>query len=1094
MGVVYRAHQGSLDRTVAVKLLLLGRYSSPDSIRRFHREAQSAAALRHPHIVSVFEVGECDGQPFLAMEYVEGRSLAEVLRAGPIPPLRAARYARTVAEAIAYAHSHGVLHRDVKPSNVLLDVFDQVRLTDFGLAKKLDGSGDLTLTGEMLGSPNYLSPEQAEGRHGSVGPPSDVYGVGALLYELLTGRPPFLAASLPETLVRIRDAEPLPPSRLDPAIPQDLDTIVLKCLEKAPERRYVSAAALADDLHRFLRHEPIAARPVPAWERALKWIRRNRVTSALVTTAAISLVALAAGSLWFSFRVQRARSETEAANRRLARDLFVREWNDAEQLLEDGKTIPALTWFARATRADPSNPIAASRLLSLLGDVTLSIPYTAPLIHSNAVLSAEFSRDGHRLVTACADDRVRVWNWREGGPPLVLPRIFVSPTATWEPEGGRVLVADRTGISLWTAEGLLDREYPSTNRGILRWQMSRDGRRALLVSSSTPPQLWNPNELRPIESPALSDPTVRMAGFSGNGRYLFRSWIPSTSSTWKLGLWDIVSGERVWEAQPPEGSRSTYIYSTALSDDDSLVALCRWGGQTLVYRLPRLGDGTALPAVGGEPIFQRDFGEVTRVEAFRFLDGHRRLLVATTDGMVQQFDLETGQSLPDRIEHSGQVNAAIVSPDGATLATASVDGWVRFWDLRVRRSEPQVIQRTNVVWDLAFSPDARWLVVAGDTSAAILDAQNGATRHELPMGGLVSRVAVSPDGRRVATSTERGMLRIWDAETGAPVTAAIRTAGPIHDMWYSPDGLWLGVGAPSEQVVLLNSETAQSVLETSKAGAALVTSVITPDRKRLISGTVHGDVHFWSLPDMKPLPASGRHRSVVWATRLSRDGRQLATASGDQTVLIWETETARVVREFRSEKAVYAAVFSPDGRRILIGSADRTARIRDLETGRQVSETMRHPGGVWHVQYSPDGRWVATGDDAGFARLWDTETGLPIGNWMRSGNTLKRIAFSPDGRRFATASSDQTVRIWPVVVAPAPSPDWLPSLAEAIAGRRLDDDNILHTIPFETWRDARDRFTPSQDPGTDFYDRWARWFFVERLAARPAPFADIPAP
>jgi WD40 repeat protein len=300
------------------------------------------------------------------------------------------------------------------------------------------------------------------------------------------------------------------------------------------------------------------------------------------------------------------------------------------------------------------------------------------------------------------------------------------------------------------------------------------------------------------------------------------------------------------------------------------------------------------------------------------------------------------------------------------------------------------------------------------------------------------------------------------------------------------------VGAPSDQVLLLNSENARPVLETSKAGAALVTSVITPDQKRLISGTVHGDVHFWSLPDMKPLPVLGRHRSVVWATRLSQDGKRIATASGDQTVLIWETETARVLREFRSEKAVYAAVFSPDGRRVLMGSADRTARIREIESGRQVSETMRHPGGVWHVQYSPDGRLVATGDDAGFARLWDTETGLPIGNWLRSGATLKRIAFSPDGKRFATASSDQNVRVWPVVVAPSPSPGWVPDLAEAIAGRRLDADNNLHSIPFEKWRVARDRFTPSQDPGTDFYDLWARWFFVERLAAEPVPFVGTP--
>lgn len=1090
MGVVYRAYQVSLDRTVAVKLLLLGRYSSPDSIRRFHREAQSAAALRHPHIVAVFEVGECDGQPFLAMEYVEGCSLAELLRQGPLPPQRAVRYARTVAEAIAYAHSKGVLHRDVKPSNVLLDVFDQIRLTDFGLAKKLDGSGDLTLTGEMLGSPNYLSPEQTEGRHGEIGPPSDIYGIGALFYELLTGRPPFLAASLPETLLRIRDSEPLPPSSLNPAIPRDLDTIALRCLEKTPERRYASAEALAGDLHRFLRHEPILARPVSTLERTLKWIRRNRATAALLATAAISLVALAVGSLAFGFHVQRARAETEAANRRLARDLFVREWSDAEHLLEDGRTVPALTWFARTVRSDPSNTVAASRLLSLLGDVTLSIPFSEPLIHSNAVLGADFSKDGKYLVTSSADDRVRVWDWRSRSDPVVLPRLFRSPAATWETESGRVLVADHGGVSLWTPEGTLEREVPGAHLGNLQWKMTRDRSRAMLVSSGEPPQLWDPRQLRRIESPALAERSLRMVGFGGHGRYLFRSKVESTPPRWKLGLYDLRTGNNAWEAEPGEVARSSYVYSAEFNDDESLVACCRWGGQTLVYRIPRIDEGSATPVEGGEPVFQWNFGEVTRVEAFRFLDEDQRLLVATSEGSVQQFDLTTGQTLPDRIEHSGKVNSAVVSPDGATLATASVDGWVRFWDLRVRRPEPWRIQCSNVVWDVAFSPDARWLAVAGHLGAAIYDARTGVRHHELPMGGLVSRVAFSPDSQRLATSTEPGSLRVWDVATGAPVTDALKSAGRIHDLWYSPDGRWLVVGAPLDQVRLLDSETGRTVAESPEAGAALVTSVMTPDQRRLISGTVHGDVHFWSLPDMKPLAPSGRHRSVVWATRLSHDGRWLATASGDQTVLIWDTETGRVIREFRCEKAAYGAVFSPDGRRILIGSADRTARIREIESGRQVSETMRHPGGVWHVQFSPDGLQVATGDDAGYARLWDTATGLPLGHWLRSSATLKRIAFSPDGRQLATASSDQTVKVWPVVVAPSPSPAWVPDLAEAIAGRRLDSENNLHAIPFDAWREARDRFRPVQGPGTDFYDRWARWFFEDRLAATPAPFVD----
>jgi len=246
MGVVYRARQTGLGRVVALKLLLLGRHAGAESVERFRREAQAAAALRHPNIVAIHEVGEHEGQHYFSMELVEGRNLAEALRAGPLPPRRAAEVARTIAAAVHYAHGQGVLHRDLKPSNVLLDAFGEVRLTDFGLAKKLDGSSDLTVTGQMVGTPNYLSPEAAAGRHDAVGPASDVYSLGALLYELLTGRPPFLAGSLAETLLRIRDAEPVAPQDLNPGVPRDLQTITLKCLEKEPARRYASAGALAE--------------------------------------------------------------------------------------------------------------------------------------------------------------------------------------------------------------------------------------------------------------------------------------------------------------------------------------------------------------------------------------------------------------------------------------------------------------------------------------------------------------------------------------------------------------------------------------------------------------------------------------------------------------------------------------------------------------------------------------------------------------------------------------------------------------------------------------------------------------------------------
>ncbi|MCZ7635555.1 MAG: serine/threonine protein kinase [Verrucomicrobia bacterium] len=262
IGVVFRARQSSLDRTVAVKLLLAGLFADPKARQRFRTEAEAAARIHHPNVVSVLEVGEHEGQPFLAMEFVEGGTLAQQVANGPLPVARAARYLAKTARAVAYAHALGVLHRDLKPSNILLDAFDEPRVTDFGLAKVLGTDWDLTLSGEILGSPAFMAPEQAAGRTAEVSPATDVYALGALLYHLTTGRPPFASGTPAAVLRLVEHEEPIAPRRLNPSVPRDLETIILKCLEKRPTRRYATAATLADDLDRFLEGRTVTARPL----------------------------------------------------------------------------------------------------------------------------------------------------------------------------------------------------------------------------------------------------------------------------------------------------------------------------------------------------------------------------------------------------------------------------------------------------------------------------------------------------------------------------------------------------------------------------------------------------------------------------------------------------------------------------------------------------------------------------------------------------------------------------------------------------------------------------------------------------------------
>jgi tetratricopeptide (TPR) repeat protein/tRNA A-37 threonylcarbamoyl transferase component Bud32 len=324
MGVVFKARQISLNRIVAVKMVLAGILATKADHDRFHSEAQAAALLDHPNIVPVYEVGEYEGQHYFSMGYVDGQSLGARLAEGPLPPKEAAELVATVAEAVQYAHQQGVIHRDIKPSNIVIDCQGRPRVTDFGLAKRVDSGSDLTATGQVLGTPSYMPPEQAAGQINAVGPAADVYALGALLFASLTARPPFQAATPFETLQQVIDQEPVAVRQLNAAVPRDLETIVLKCLEKAVPRRYASAQALADDLRRYLGGRPILARPVGRWERAWRWCRRNRLVAALSAAAILLLVSVAVvASIGYvtSTRALR-RADTEKRTEQAVRDFL----------------------------------------------------------------------------------------------------------------------------------------------------------------------------------------------------------------------------------------------------------------------------------------------------------------------------------------------------------------------------------------------------------------------------------------------------------------------------------------------------------------------------------------------------------------------------------------------------------------------------------------------------------------------------------------------------------------------------------------------------------------------------------------------------
>jgi serine/threonine-protein kinase len=367
MGVVYKARQPGLKRVVALKMILAGVHAGEHERNRFRAEAEAVARLQHPNIIQVHEVGADDGCPFFSLEYVEGTSLDRKIRGTPQPPREAAHLAQTLAQAMDYAHSRGVIHRDLKPANVLLSTDGTPKIGDFGLAKRLEDDTGQTRTGAILGTPSYMAPEQAEGRPHEVGPLSDVYALGAILYELLTGQPPFRATSVVATLAQVRTREPVAPTQLQPGVPCDVETICLKCLQKDPARRYPTAGALADDLKRFLAGEPIVARPVGRLERAWRWCRRNPAVAGL--TAAVALTLVAGTGVALGFAAQASANATEArdqADRARASEQQARELADRARKNEDEARRNAVRTEKAAAAAKRQHHQAVVRMIDLV--------------------------------------------------------------------------------------------------------------------------------------------------------------------------------------------------------------------------------------------------------------------------------------------------------------------------------------------------------------------------------------------------------------------------------------------------------------------------------------------------------------------------------------------------------------------------------------------------------------------------------------------------------------------------------------------------------------------------------------------------------